>query len=198
MLNYNIQYDVAVGILMTFKNNQSKRSLSVNHSEAKRDKLSLIFPYAKFHSFTKENFIVTCLYIMYKINPSSINKLIECLREIDFQSTVLPFKNSITQYKANVVKDVMYIREHYGNPSFKTMLKEYKKANIKFYTLYFYMKKHDMDIKALIESEGHLVAYHLKQIKQLMLYITFKQTAIDTILNAFDNETELFRTNKGE
>ena len=197
MLTYNQQYNILNGIFLTFKNNSSKRLLTVNHTDNKRDKMKILFPYLKYESFAKENFIVVCLYIMYKFNPSSVNKTLDILREIDFDKTVVPFKNSISQYKSNVIQNVMSMREKYGKPTMSDMFKEYKKGNIKFFTLYFYMKKNGYDIDETIKTQGHLVAYHLRQIRQLMLYITFRQTAIDSILGVFEEESEIFAIKEG-
>lgn len=189
MLNYGIQYDIANGVFLTFRNNLAKRTLKVSHGNIKRDKLKDLFPYSKYETFTRENFIGTCLYIMYKHYPSSIYKMLEYLVEVK-QEDVIIFKNQIMQYKSYVNQDVIYLREKYGDPTLNSVVKELKKGNIKFYTAWFFLKRTNTNIEEYI-NQNRINGAIVQKIKQLMLFITFSEKALEIIDLLFDESTLL-------
>lgn len=190
MLNYGVQYDIANGIFLTFKNNLAKRSYSVSHGQNTRDKAKAIFPYYKYESFTKENFISVCLYLMLTKSPSSVNGLYEMLKDIDPEDA-FKFKDSIINYKLYVPKDIMYLREQYGDPSVEQMFKEYKRNKIKFYTIWFFLKYKDIDVDDYI-IKHKINGQFLQKIKQLMLFITFSDKAMSNVKLLFE-ETDLLK-----
>ena len=190
MLNYSIQYDVANGVFLTFKNNLSKRSYSVSHKQEVRDKAKSMFPYFKYESYTKENFIAVCLYIMVRYSPSSVNKMYTYLKDVEFEDA-LRFKEDILKYKLYIPQDVIYLRELYGDPSIDQVFKEYRRYKIKFYTLWFFLKLKDVNIDDFI-SNNRINGQHLQKIKQLMLFVIFSEKAIDSIKLLFD-ETSLLK-----
>jgi hypothetical protein len=118
--------------------------------------------------------------------------MLDYLKDIDVIAA-LQFKTTILQYKSQIQQDVVYLREKYCNPSTSNMLDEFKNRKIKFYTLYFYLKANNILIDDLINSSRVLGAM-LQRVKQLMLFITFKQEAINSILMLFDESNIL----KGE
>lgn len=190
MLNYVSQYNVSYGVFLTFKNNLSKRNLSVNHKQAKIDALKTLFPYSKYESFTKENFTAACLYIMYYKSPSSFNKMLDYLHNIDIKD-VFAFKHNIINYPIYIEKDINYLREKYSNPSLSNVLDELKNNKIQFFSTFFYLKCNNIDIDELI-NKSRVLGNMLQRLKQLMLFITFREEAINKI-NVLFNESNILK-----
>ena len=189
MLNYAVQYNVSYGIFLTFKNNLPKRSFSVNHKKDKVDKMKILFPYQKYETYTRENFIAACLYIMYTFNPSSFNKMLDYLRNIDYNN-IIKFKNDIINYQINLQQDITFLREKYCNPTLKDILQELKDNKIKFYTFYFYIRVKEINIDTIIDNSRVLGSF-VQRIKQLLLFITFKEEAINKIVVLFEESNIL-------
>lgn len=182
MLNYITQYNIANGILHCFKNFMNTRMLSVNHKQDKIDKFISIFPNYKFETYPKDNFVITCIYIMWKKNPSSIYKMIDYLQEIDFNRDVAPFKNDILSYKFFVTRDVDFIKTTIGKPDSEQIYKLYKTNNIKFYTFYWYLRN--------MQIESRKIQIEMQKIKSIMLYIKFSEESLKYIDSLF-NESDI-------
>jgi hypothetical protein len=179
MLNYSIQYNIANGIFQCFNKVNKKRLLSVSDKQDKLDKDKTLFPYQKYESYIKADFIVTCLYLMMKHKPTSKHKLYELLREDNFNEVMI-FKNEIKSYKHFVQVDVDYLIEIYGNATPNQIITEYKKGKIKFYTVFFLFKIKGVDFVEYILAH-RINGVHLQYINQAMLYITFSEVAYEYV-----------------
>lgn len=178
MLDYKTQYNFANGIFNCFKTCSNYRMLSVNHSVDKMNTVKQYWPYYKYESFIKDNFVITCIYIMYKKAPSSINKMIDILNEIEFKPEVLNFKNDILSYKSLVTQDVDLIKSTYGKPTVQQIHKLYKNKQIKFYTFYWYLRNTEVTSK--------IIQVELQKIKSILLYVKFSQDGLKYIDTLFD------------
>lgn len=159
------------------------RLLSVGHSQEVLDKNKKFFPYSKYESYTKENFVLCCLYIMFYKSPSSINSMFSFLKDID-KDEVQAFKNNLLNYKQIIINDVELISQ---NNSIDKVFELYQKNKIQFYSLWWYLKYNNIDIEKIEESRirGRL----LQKIKSLLLYVTFSEKSLEYIkqtLSALD------------
>lgn len=186
MLSFDEQYNISQGIFLSFKNNAKKRQLSVNHSEKVRAKFKYLIP-TRFETYTKENFILTCLYISFTKSPSSYNSFLDILREIDFNKDTTKFKDIIINYKFYLNKDINLIRENYGSGNISILFSEYSKNNIQFYTLFFYLKYTNTDLDNLSTVQ----TIYINKIKVLLLYITFSEKSLINITKLFSESSLL-------
>lgn len=186
MLSFNEQYNIGQGIFLAFKNNAKKRQFSVNHSEHVREKYRYMFP-SRFETLTKENFIMMCLYVCFKKSPSSFEKFIDMLRDIDFVKDVLKFKDTLINYKLYLSRDIDHIRENFGSGSKDILFNEYTKNKINFYTLWFYIKYSGVDYEY-----SNIQTIHINKIKVMLLYVTFSEQSLNHIKELF-NESSLFQ-----
>jgi hypothetical protein len=183
MLNYELQYNVSQGIFLCFKNNLSTPLLHVNHSYEIKEKYSKILNYSKYLSYTQEEYILLCLYIMFTKNPSSINYFYEIINTIDTKENTA-FKDVIMQYPKYIKQDIDYILETIGQPTSQQMYDLYVKNKIQFYTLWWFLVYKD-DLKFLEQSK--LREIHYRKIRSLLLYVKFDEKHlqyIKKILNA--------------
>lgn len=187
MLNYSNQLSIARGIFYCFNNKTDKKLLTIKYSEKIFNQDQKLLSYKKYESFIKEDFVITCLYLMIKYKPSSINKLYSLLKDIDFHNDILPFKTKIINYKIFIKKDLDYITENYGNISLDNLLSLYKRNIIQFYTVWFIFKNRNISIENYIEK-NRINGIHLSYIKQIMLYITFSEKAYEYV-NAMLNDS---------
>jgi len=179
MLNYYKQYSLAYGIFLTFDKNLKVRKLTSNHSIQVMDKMKSAFPYSKFEQWTKERFAITIIYLMYKKKPPSFKNLVQMLYDLD-EDEVKKFKNEIINYEILLSKDIEYLVLKYNSkPSIDEMFFEYSNNNIKFYTLWFYLKKINADIDKLLESR--IKSIIIKRIQSLLLFISFETEKLKKI-----------------
>ena len=184
MLSFNELYNISQGIFLAFKNNSKVRQLTVSHSEQVRTKFKYSFP-SRFETFTKENFVLTCLYINFKKSPSSFQKVLDILIDIDFNVDVLKFKDVILNYKHHLNSDINILREKYGNPTKEEVFQEYLRHNIQFYTLWFYLKytnQHE-------DSFTHIQQININKIKTMLLYVTFSEKSLLHIQDIFNESS---------
>ncbi|MHB8097972.1 MAG: hypothetical protein ACYDD5_00070 [Sulfuricurvum sp.] len=175
-LSYNELYNISAGIFMAFTNKTDKRILTVNHPKSKRDNLEKIFPVSKYKDYTKENFIVTVLYVNFMKAPSSLIGCFEMLSNLE-DKEALGFKNKIISYRKYLIDDIEKIKIEQGtNVSLDYMITEYRNNNINWYTFYFYLIASGQSIDDLEKSR--LNGYLLKKIKKLLLYVTFSEKSI--------------------
>ena len=183
MLSYSQQYDISQGIFLAFKNNLNTKQLNVNHSDKVRTKYRYMFP-SKFETYTKENFIIMCLYICFKKSPSSFEKLIDIMRNIDFVADVLKFKDSLINYRLYLNNDINYIREVYGAGNVSILFNDYMKNKINFYTLWFYIKYSNYNIEFT-----NIQKIHINKIKVMLLYVTFSEQSLKYINTLFEQSS---------
>jgi len=177
-LGYSEMYNISGGVYFTFNNKKAnKRMLSVKHNKEKRDKLSSIFPTSKYQNWTRENFIIACLYINFKLSPSSFISSIEMLKDIE-QKEIFNFKNEILQYNLFLKQDLEYL-VNVGNLNLNSVIKEYKLNNIKWYTLYFYILAEGKMLDIL--EKTRVSSYLARKIKKLLLYVTFSDKSITKV-----------------
>lgn len=181
MLSFSEQYNISYGIFLAFKNNSNKRQLSVGHSEVVRNKYKYMFP-KRFETYTKENFIFTCLYLAFTKSPSSFDSFVEKLKESNMESTILAFKDSIVNYKGYLKEDVEHMRSSYGRATVANMFSEYLKNNIRFYTLWFYLRYLPIEEEL---SYTNIQQIHINKIKVLLLYVTFSEQSLTSIKSIF-------------
>jgi hypothetical protein len=181
LLTFNEQYDISNGIFLAFKNNVKQRQLSVGHGSTVRERYQKIFP-TKYETFTKENFIITCLWICFKKSPSSYDSFLDILKELNFTTDVLPFKNSIINYKHFLQQDIAYLQSINGRGTVHSIFNEYINNKIKFYTLWFYIKYSNN----LEYNFNYIQNISINKIKVLLLYITFTESSMQTVTQLFN------------
>ena len=176
-LSYNEMYNITAGIYMVFSSPKNNvRTLSVNHRQKKRDTLEAIFPTNDYSNYTRENFIITNLYMQFHSSPSSLIGSIEKLRDID-KKDVWKFKDEIIHYRRYLQEDLNKIKTQEGNnPGLDYMVKEYRNNNIKWYTFYFYLVVSNTDIEEL--SKSRVNGFLIRKIQKLLLYVTFSEKSM--------------------
>jgi hypothetical protein len=175
-LNYSEQYSIGAGIYFAFNTKNSKRTLSVSHGKAKRDKMKAVFPYKHYEEWSRENFIIASLYIMFIKKPSSLISTFSELKDLD-EKEVMKFKNEIIHYRKFLMEDIKMLQIQEGNsPSFEVIKKMYRKNEIKWFTFYFYIIVKGIDIGELEKSR--IDGFLFRNIKKLLLYITFSQKSM--------------------
>lgn len=180
MLQFNEQYNVLHGIFITFSNNSSHRILVSKHKGDVREKAKVLYPYKRYETWTRENLVLLGLHIMLDKKPSSFSSMLQTLIDDDNDTKVKYFKDIIINYKTYIIEDVNKIIERYGEkPSFDSMFQLYLDKEIKFYTLWWYLKFTNADIDKICEMrvKGSII----KRIKQLSLFLTFKESNIEII-----------------
>jgi hypothetical protein len=181
-------YNISQGIFLVNKNQSKQRQLSVGHSEKVRERFKYAFP-KRYTNFTKENFILTCLYINFSKSPSSFDRFLEILKELDFNTSVLPFKNSIVNYKHFIGEDVNYLKSTYGKPTIEQMFTEYSNHKIHFYTLWFYIRFQVENIDDYKYSNIQQII--INKVKIILLYITFSEESLAYIKSLFNESSIL-------
>lgn len=175
-LHYYDIYNISNGVFLTFQKNLKERLLYVSHSKEIMDKKMGFYPL----NFTDRNdFILLCVYIMFKYSPSSIYGLCEYLKTyntIEYDK----FKNTIKFYKNLIKKDVTLLEEKYKNPMFKQVMYEYNKKQISFVTLYWYLILYDIK-----EFNGINNTIVCESILNVFKFLTFKDESKDYIKNIF-------------
>jgi hypothetical protein len=179
MINYTNQYDITNGIFLCFDKELKVRKLTANHSQQVRDKQKSSFPYQKFETWTKENFVIMVLYVMFNKKPPSFKSLLQMMREVD-KKDITNFRAEIVNYSQIMSRDIEGLFSKFGGKiSVEEAFNEYQQGRIKFYTLWFYLQKSGANLEEIETSriKGAL----LRRIKSLMLYVTFKQESVDKI-----------------
>jgi len=190
MLSYNDQYNILAGIWTVFHNkNPKKRALSVSHGKAKRDKMKKIFPYNQYENYTKENFIISVLYIMFTKKSSSLIATVQELKDLS-EKDAMKFKNEIIHYRKYLLDDIERIKIEDGNNiPFETIKEKYRNNEIKWFTFYFYIIVKGVDIVELENSRIDGFLYN--NIKKLLLYVTFSEKSIMEIKQVMQDTIEI-------
>lgn len=183
MLLYKDQYLSFSGIYYAFADNANEKILTVSHSSEKINKMSKFYNYRKYSSWTKQNFILLCLYINLKNNVTSQHNMIEILNNIskeDIQN-LIKFKKNIINYRREVYKDINYINEVFGGDiKYSVILKEYRQENINWFTLWYYVII-KLDKEKLLNSR--IYKKLLNKIRVITLYINFNEETFKKIIN---------------
>lgn len=189
MLQYNQQYDISNGLFLTYDRQMDHRLLHTSHGQGVRDKMKTSFPYQKFESRTRETFILACVYIMFKLTPSSYRAMVVELKEIEMKD-ISKFKHDIVHYKDFMQQDIKYLIKNYGGViTSQNVLNEYINGKIKFYTVWFYYKLNPAeDIEALQKSR--VFSHIYRKLTFIMLFLTFSEDAVKEIKQVF-NQMEL-------
>lgn len=190
MLSFNEQYNVLHGIFITFSTNSNKRILVSKHKSEVRDKAKVIYPYHRYETWTKENLVVLSLYIMLEKSPSSFMGMLQYLIDDEANKKVKYFKDIIMNYKTYITDDVNKIYEMFGEkPTFDAMFKLYTDKEIKFYTLWWFLKYSDTNIDDIcnLRVKGTII----KRIKQMNLFLTFKESNLENIKKLLETKLDL-------
>jgi hypothetical protein len=171
------------GIYFAFSNkNTTKRSLSVRHTKEKIEKMRTHWDSTKYESYTRENFIILCLYINFTKSPSSCTSAFTKLAETSLDEAI-KFKNAIINYKIELIKDIEFLQNLYGNSiDLRTITHHYRKNDIKWFTYYFYVKVSNSTEKV---KTSRIDKNLYSKITTLLLYVTFSERSykiIDKIL----------------
>jgi len=190
VLSYNEQYDILAGIWTVFHNkNPKKRVLSVSHGKAKRDKMKNIFPYNQYENYTKENFIVSVLYLVFTRKPPSLIAAVRDLKDLN-ERNAMKFKNEIIHYRKYLLDDIEKLKIEDGNNiSFEVIKNKYRKNEIKWFTFYFYIIVKGVDTEELQKSRIDGFLYNT--IQKLLLYITFSEKSIMEIKQVMQDSIKI-------
>jgi len=181
-ISFKDMYQMCAGIFTTFHNKESnKRSFAVKHSIKKMEQMSYIFPSAKFKLKTRENFILSNLYVNFKEGPSSLVGAIEKLTDLD-DKKVIQFKNEIINYRKFLKEDIDRINSEESKVDLDYMVNEYRNNNIKWFTFYFYLEA-SSDPKASLEelSKSRINKILIQKIEKLLLYVSFSEQSRELI-----------------
>ena len=181
-MKYYDMYQISHGMFLTYHNSLDKRLLHTNHKKATIDKFESFFPVEKYKRKTKETFIVCCLYVLFEKTPSSFHKMVDELKNLDFDE-VVEFKRKIMNYERYIKRDVNLLKEK-GFVTKNEVINMFVKKEIMFYTLYFYLKFTNQ-FESLKSSRVHKVIY--KKLKFIMLFITFKDESVKKIKNLIES-----------
>jgi len=181
VLSFNQQYDIAHGIFITYDTQLDKRLLHSRHKNATRENAKMFFPHQKWEAKTKELFVLSCLYIMFTKTPSSFRALLGELREVDIKD-VAQFKHKIINNYDYISKDTQFLKEKYGSSiTEQIILKEFIDNNIQFFTAYWFVKLSKGDW-----VPGRTFTHVMRKLNFIMLFLTFKEDAVDKIRGLFD------------
>lgn len=190
MISFNDQYHILHGIYVTFKTNMKHRVLVSNHKANVKEKAKYMYPYKKYETFTKENLVLLGLYVMLEKNPSSFSSMLNFLIDDEISTKIKYFKDIILNYRTYLIEDVNKIMETFGEkPSFDIMYKLYINKEIKFYTLWWYLKFTNADIDALcnLRVKGSVI----QRLRQINLFLTFKESNIEIIKDILNTKLDL-------
>lgn len=184
MLSFRQQYDISNGIFITYDRQLDKRLYHSNHKEGTRDKLKSLFPHHQYETTTKENFITTCIYVIFHNTPSSYRGLVTELREVN-QKDVIEFKNRILNYNDYLGKDIKFLRDNYGgNLGYQQVFREFLDKKIQFYTVWFYIMFHP-EINRDEIRKSRTLSHVLRKLEFIMLFLTFKDESVKRVENLF-------------
>lgn len=185
MLHYSQQYDISNGVFITFDQQLKQRMFKSNHKQATRDKLKTFFPHNKFDTMTKENFVMTCIYIMFTKTPSSYRGLVTELYEVTTEE-VQDFKYRILNYDSYIGKDIRHMNETYGaSITYQQVFREFLDGNYQFYSVWFFIMFNPKINRDEIRKSRAL-SHVLRKLEFIMLFLTFKQESVQRIKILFD------------
>ncbi len=188
MLSYKQQYDIANGIFITYDSQLDKRLLHSRHGEKVRSNLKSMFPHNKYDTTTKENFVMTCVYIMYAKSPSSFRSMVTELHEVDVKD-IYEFKHKIINYNDYLGKDIGFLKDTYGNATYQQVFRSLIDKKIEFYTAWFYVL-FNPDINRDTIRKSRSLTHVLRKLEFLMKFLTFRTESVERIKVLF-KELEL-------
>ena len=170
MLNYHTQYGLANGIFITFDSQLSYRLLHSKHGQAVREKMLNQFPSSRYETATRENFILTCVYLIFTKSVSSYRGLVEELRNVEDRDVAV-FKNTIMNYQQLIRKDIELLRQKYGTGiTFAQVLKEFSEKNINFYTVHFFIL-FNPDVKKDDLRQSRVYGHVIRKLEFIMKFL---------------------------
>jgi len=180
MLSFNQQYNISNGIFICYNQQLDYRLFHSKHSLKVREKYKKFFPYKKFETYTKENFVLTCLYIIFFQTPSSYRDMIRKLSDINFNE-IKKFKVQLQNYEINIQKDINYLRQYKDQLTPERILKEFYLKHIKFYTAWFYLK-----FNSTTFEKSRIFKHIIRKLKFIMLYLSFNEKSVQKIKSLFE------------
>lgn len=182
MLNQSDQYDIAMGLLISYKQDLDKPILKASGMSKV---FELSFNWERFSSFSRSRFMLVCIYSIVKNNATTINELIGILNSYsDWKPEYENFINSITYYEFMMEND---FNEFKKRPNIQDSLDEIMQGFIqgqyRFYSVYFliqHFKKQDYFKK------HRLYKLYYKKMKFLMKFFTFDKNVIDKFINSLN------------
>ena len=182
MIQYRTQYNIAYGTFLTFLNDYEKPLLRVNHKKEKMEKIKKIFPYKKYQSFTKENFILMCVFVVYTYTPTSFEKMVEYLYNIDIDD----FK----KFKMILLDQMFYAKNDLETILNKNQLplNLYIKNEITFIGMYVYIL-----VKNKIDEykKSRIKVNIIKRLTFIFKYVKIKDEIIELYKKRLINENTL-------
>lgn len=168
-------YHISNGVFLTFANNMPNSLLYVNHSNEKIESLKFVCPIIK---VDRIEFILLCVYIMYKFSPSCVFDLWDRLREITIENDgYIEFKTKIKFYRNILVKDLIFLTEKYNNIKNEDYYIEFNKNNISLITMYWLIKLNYITSKSINEN------FIIEKIFNVVKFLCFKDSSIIFIKN---------------
>jgi len=186
-MDYDVLYNIHAGIWTSFNNKQKQKLFSVKHGNKKKEEFRVFFS-PKFETFTRENFVTTCLYIQFIKKPSSLMSSAILLKDMldnngRIIKEILDWKTEIIHYAKFIKEDIEFIRAT-GDTSVQNILQLYYTGKIRFYTFYFYLEVKKVDMEKM--SQSRVTGYLIKDIEKLMVYVTFKEESKKKIKDLID------------
>ena len=190
MLSFSNQYNIAGGIYYSYQNKSNKKIFAVKHSEKTMERNKKFLNYHKFEQVTKQNFVLSCLYVILKNNPTSFIEFLKLLSEVDLKD-VYNFKDDIKLYAKKIKDDVKYLKENNTTIDEKVVLQAFNNQKIQFYTAYFYLYfRYGMEkIEEL--SKSRLYGRIVNKLRFFAVYFTFKTSSLETIKNEIINQLDV-------
>jgi len=182
MLSYNKQYQILAGIHYAFTNETKERILHVSHSVQKQEKMKPFLSSTKYESKTTQNFIIIALYSSFTNNFTSLHDLFVHVSSYTDQDIkrIMRWKSKIQNYNLYLSKDITYLQDNYGGlPDYQTLIGDYRKGNIRWFTMYYALVYSDANLENMKKSRRF--GKMLRKIEVLTLYITFNENTLQNM-----------------
>lgn len=137
-------YNISIGIYFSFKKHKNMMSKKFNHNEATRSR-NLKCVSSIMYQLNKMTLVASCLLCNIKYKPKSINSMFENLSNLS-ENEITDFKNDIKNYQNYFNEDLAYIKENKIS-DINTLFNLVIKRKIKFYSLYYIIKKLNLEEK---------------------------------------------------
>lgn len=181
-LHYYDIYNISNGVFLTFQKNLKEKLLCVSHSKDIMDKKIGFYP---LNFSNRGDFILLCVYIMFKYSPSSIYGLCDYLRNYN-KTEYEKFKNTIKFYKNIIKKDITSLEEKYKKPMFKEVMREYNKKQISFVTVYWYLMLYN--IKDFNGINNTIICESILNVFKFLKFTDESKDYIKTVFKQIEGE----------
>jgi len=178
MLYKEDQYNIAMGTLLTYKNDLDKPLTSASG-------ISKVFDatmnWERYSSFSRSKFILVCVFLVSKYNITNIADMVKYLNDKSWKDAYEDFINSIRYYEIFMGKDFDFFSKIPAvENELETLLQKYIKEEIKFYSIYFLIKHFKKD--SYFEKH-RIYKQYWRKLKFLMKYFSFEKGVIDKNLS---------------